>query len=100
MQGSGKIIECKRVKFYSTCDEDAFFEWLGKIKSITNIKGQRDSILLTIDQISDEELYQLVALFRRYKVKMSGVEQILNESQKENFEGYQKGHHINVYPAN
>jgi hypothetical protein len=100
MQSIGTIIECKRVKFFSTYDEDAFFEWLGKIKSIKNIKGHRDSILLTIDSISNEELYQLVALFRRYKVKMNGVEQILNESQKADFQEYQKGHHINVYPAN
>lgn len=99
MEQYEQIIECKRVKFYSPYDEDAFFECLEKIKSITNVKGQRDSILLTINGISDEDLYNLVALFRRYKVKTDALEQIVNEPQKEDIQEYKKGHHINVYPA-
>jgi hypothetical protein len=100
MQHNEMIIECKRVKFFSRYDEDAFFEWLTKIKSITNVKGKRDSILLTVNDLSDDDLYNLVGLFRRYKVKMDNLEHGLNESQKEAFYDCQKGHHINMYPAN
>lgn len=38
------IVECKRVVFYSPYDEDAFFEWLKKIKSVKKICGSRDSL--------------------------------------------------------
>ena len=100
MQKNEIIVECKRVKFYASYDEDAFFEWLKKIKSITSVRGKGNSIFLTVDSVSNEELYNLIGLFRRYKIKMSGLEQILNESQQELFHEYQKVHHINVYPKN
>ena len=93
------IIKCKRVKFYAPYDEDAFFEWLHKIKGIIDVKGNRDSIFLTVNNLSDEELYNLIGLFRRYKIKMSELEKVLNDSQRELFHAYQKAHHINVYPA-
>ena len=100
MNNNEMIIECKRVKFFSRYDEDAFFECLTKIKSITNVKGKRDSIFLTVNDLSDDDVYNLVGLFRRYKVKMDTLEQFLNESQKDMFHECQKGHHINMYPAN
>lgn len=94
------IIECKKVKFYASYDEDAFFEWLAKIKSVTNVKGRRDSIFLAVSDLTEDDLYNLVGLLRRYKIKMESLEQGLNEQQKEIFYGFQKGHHINMYPAN
>lgn len=94
------IIECKKVKFYASHDEDAFFEWLAKIKSITNVKGKRDSIFLTIEGLTDEDLYSLIALFRRYKIKMDSLEIMLDDSQKNLFNRSQKGYCINMYPSN
>lgn len=100
MNVNKKIIECKRVKFYASYDEDAFFEWLAKIKSVTNVKGKSDSIFLTVNDLSDDDLYNLVALFRRYKIKMDNLEGIVSESQQEIFYQSQKEHHVNMYPAN
>ncbi len=94
------IIECKKVKFYAPYDEDAFFEYLAKIKSVTNVKGKKDSICLTIQNLTNEDLYNLVGLFRRYKIKMDDLAVMLDDSFKELFNQYQKGHHINMYPAN
>ncbi|MGC2310198.1 MAG: hypothetical protein WA432_01085 [Candidatus Babeliaceae bacterium] len=100
MKNDEIIIACKKVKFYASYDEDAFFEWLKKIKGITDVKGRRDSISIFVNVLSNEDLYNLVGLFRRYKVKMSRLEQVLNKSQQKLFHKYQKGHHINMYPAN
>ena len=53
----------------------------------------------TIENLTDGDLYNLVGLFRRYKVKMDSLDSMLNESHKELFNRCQKGHHINMYPA-
>lgn len=94
------IIECKKVKFYAPYDEAAFFECLAKIKSVTQVKGKQDSIYITIQNLTDDDLYNLVGLFRRYKIKMNTFESMLHDEHKDLFERCQKGHHINVYPAN
>lgn len=96
------VIVCKRVKFYSKFDEAAFFESLEKIKSIGKVEGKGDSILLTMSDssISDEDLDKLVGLFRRYKISMKQLEGIVNDTNRELFYDYQRGYHINVYPAN
>ena len=94
------LIECKRVRFYSSYDEDAFFEWLKKIKNVKSVRGKGDSILFTVSSLSDKELHNLIGLFRRYKIEMNDLEQVLNSSQQKLFNEYQKGHHINVYPKN
>ncbi len=53
-------VECKRVKFYSTFDEDAFFEWIKKIKSIKDVKGKLDKIIFFFkaDTLKQDELRQ------------------------------------------
>ena len=96
------IIECKRVKFYCPDDKSAFFDWLEKIKIIKEIKGKKDSILLILNNrtINDQELGSLVALFRRYKIKMENLEVLINDSNKNVFQYYQVGYSICVYPAN
>jgi hypothetical protein len=93
------IIECKQVKFYASYDEDAFFECLQKIKSVTQVKGKKNTICLTIDTLTDHDLENLIGLFRRYKVKMDTLETMLSESQKKLFNQCQKSYHINRYPA-
>lgn len=95
------VVECKRVKFYSSYDEDAFFEWLQKIKSIMEVKGKKDSLFLTINSkgLPEDDLYNLVALCRRYKIKTIQLNAIINESNSEQFAYYQHAEHINVYPA-
>lgn len=94
------IIECEKVKFYASYDEDAFFECLAKIKSVVDIKGKKDSIYLTIENLTDDDLYNLVGLFRRYKIKMDALGSMLDGSHKGLFDRCQKGYRINVYPVN
>jgi hypothetical protein len=93
------IFECKKVKFYASYDKDAFFEYRAKIKSVVAVKGKKDSIYVTIENLTDDDLYNLVGLFRRYKVKMDSLGSMLNESHKELFDRCKNGHHINIYPS-
>lgn len=58
------ILECKRIKFYASYDEDAFFEYLAKIKSVIEVKGSKDILYLTIQNLTDEDIYNFVGLLR------------------------------------
>jgi hypothetical protein len=93
------IIECKKVKFYASYDEDAFFEYLAKIKSVITVNGKKDSIYLTVNNLTNEDLYNLVGLFKRYKIKMDQLNTLLDEPHKKLFHEYEKAYHINVYPS-
>ncbi len=64
------VISCKRVRYYTEIDEDYFFEWIDQISCICKIDGQHDELYLHLKtrQISDEEVKNLVALFKRYKI--------------------------------
>jgi hypothetical protein len=93
-------VECKRVKFYSPFDEDAFFEWIKKIKSIKDVKGKLDKIILFFktDELKQDELDNLVALFRRYKINLKLLHQFVSKKNKEDYEYFKDCYHINMYP--
>lgn len=95
------VLHCKRVKFFSAHDEDAFFEWLKKIPAIIDIVGERDSINLYVaaKSLDDEDLRSIVTLFRRYKVTLREVKQLVTDENREVFEYCKYGTSINVYPA-
>ncbi|MBI2775019.1 hypothetical protein HYX58_03360 [Candidatus Dependentiae bacterium] len=75
---------CKGVKFGSMHDEDAFFEWIKKIKCIQSFEGARDELYLDLisDRLEDLELRDIIALFRRYKVDMAQLKRFLTEDNK------------------
>ena len=77
-------LDCKRVWFYSPADEAAFFHFAESIKAVRRIEGVRDSILLHIgSRVSDESLRDLIALFKRYRIRrMSQLAQFLSPSNR------------------
>jgi hypothetical protein len=79
--------------FYSYTDEDQFFDWIKKIPSITHVKGIGTNLLLYFKskRIKAQDLRELIALFRRYKIDMSELKIFLNEGNKEWF--YEKSKH-------
>lgn len=85
--GKETILTCKRVTFYAPKDEDAFFEWIEKIPSITKFDGRGDELYLYLDstEISDEDLDEILALFYRYKIDMKQLKIFLSEHNKEWF---------------
>ena len=101
MQENKINLQCKRVKFYSSYDENAFFEWIKKIKSITTFEGMRDVIVLTVTskKISDEDLHELFGLFRRYKIRTNQLEIFIDPENQEALSWHRNGSHFNMYPA-
>jgi hypothetical protein len=65
-------IEAAHVGYYSAYDEAAFFEWLDKIASVCDFKGRGSSLWITVDydKTTEEDLLELLSLFRRYEVSM------------------------------
>lgn len=74
---------CKAVSYYSSLDEALFFDWIKKIPSIKSYDGKHDELYLHFEsnQISDDDLRELLALFYRYKIKnMPQLQIFLHES--------------------
>jgi hypothetical protein len=78
----------KSTLFYSPYDEDAFFEWIKKIRSIKDFNGKGDELYLYFEnnQISIEDLRELFGLFHRYNVDKKQLIIFKNESNKLWFE--------------
>lgn len=95
------ILVCKRVKFFASHDEDAFFEWMKKLSCIIDFIGDRDVlyIYITNKKISDTELRSLIAMYRRYKMPLKQLEPLINDKNRDLFEWCKTGFSINVYPA-
>ena len=84
---------CKSVWYYSKIDEEYFFDWLDRIKSIEKIQGAGDELYLYVKKkMPDDDLRELLALFYRYKLDMSQLKQLLNKDNKDWFFGKPKGY--------
>lgn len=92
MSDTTKYLTCKSVYFYSMKDEDAFFEWIGKIDCIEKFEGVRDELYLDFVQkkLNYDDIKDLIALFYRYKIDMKQLKQLLNEENKEAFKPWSK----------
>ena len=69
---NSNVLELEGVRFYSGYDESAFFDWLRKICCIKNFEGRGSAIYLIVDadEISENDLRELLAVFRRYGIPM------------------------------
>lgn len=92
---------CKHVTYFSSYDEDAFFEWLQKIPSVKRFIGRLDELYIFFESniIPDKDLRELMGLFYRYHVDMKQLEIFLNESNKNWFDIADVSSHHNVWPA-
>ncbi|MCE8163066.1 MAG: leucine--tRNA ligase [Candidatus Moeniiplasma glomeromycotorum] len=80
----GVELVCEKVIFHSQHDENAFFEWIYKIKCISRMKGMGDKDYLFVNKtkISDEDLRELIGLFYRYNIDMSQLAVFLNSENR------------------
>lgn len=55
-------------RYWSQGDEDAHFEWLGRIGCIRGVRGAGRRVFLDIDteHVTDRDLRELEAVYRRY----------------------------------
>jgi hypothetical protein len=66
------VLKCNSVVFYSTKDEEAFFEWLDKIDAIELYEGSGYILSLHVrEQIREDDLRELIALFVRYAIPLN-----------------------------
>jgi hypothetical protein len=75
---------CKGIYFYSSLDEDAFFEWIKKISYVLSVKGFGEEIYIDIDKskLVEENLREILALFYRYNIDMKQLEIFLSDENK------------------
>ena len=87
MQNDRLVLTCKKVKYYSRKDEDAFFEWIKKTTCIEKISAQYDELYLHVASIDlhEYDLRELPAIFCRYKIDMTQLSRFLNKSNEEWF---------------
>ena len=91
---------CKSVWYYSSTDEDLFFEWVSKIPAIVKFDGAGDELYLYFkaNKISDYDLRDLLALFYRYKIDMKQLAVFLNKkNQSWFFENHKAYWHRRVF---
>lgn len=79
------ILICKKVIFYSTIDEDLFFEWIKRISVIVDVKGVLDEIHLYIMDLNLDRaaLREIIALFKRYKIDRKQLQIFLNDANED-----------------
>lgn len=67
------ILVCTALRFYAPNDEVALFERLRKITCISEIKGVGKELHISIasSKISDDELRDLLGIFKRYNFENS-----------------------------
>ncbi|WNE40698.1 MAG: hypothetical protein mread185_000155 [Mycoplasmataceae bacterium] len=75
---------CKKVIFHSQLDDDMFFEWIKRIRCISEIKGKGDELYLYVekDKVNEKYLREILALFYRYNIDMKQLQVFLNEKNK------------------
>jgi hypothetical protein len=80
--------------YFAPRDEDHFYEWLQQTAFIKKIEGIPGGVEATIEgEIEREELYELVALFRRYGLDPNELREICDEQTFG-----EAGEHRKVYP--
>lgn len=74
----------RRLRFLSASDEAAFFHWLKRLKDFASARGEGDTIVIEVtqDQLDDDQLRELIALFFRYRIDMRQLSTFENSANK------------------
>ena len=70
--------------YYSRGDEDAFFQWLKRIKCVTRWEGSGTELRLHVPskRISNKCLRELISIFQRYRIPMRQLAKFENETNR------------------
>jgi len=73
MTGPGFVVlEIYSLTFFSPRDEENLFSWLGFVPAVEKIKGEGDSIYLSVaTTLGDNDLSELISIFTRYGIDMA-----------------------------
>jgi hypothetical protein len=74
MSDSSGFVELQAtgVRFYSHRDETAFFGWLAKLDCVERYEGRGLTLFISVnaEAVDEDDLRELLALFRRYGVDL------------------------------
>lgn len=92
-------LKATSIIFLSSGDEDSFFRWLNSIDCVSNFKGVRDVLSISVDmeKLNDENLRELVALFSRYDCDLRQLSQFLNDDNRHWFADPRKSWHASIF---
>ena len=77
------ILAATSLIYFSNGDENAFFSWLKAIPAIERFEGAgRDLNISVRELISDDDLRNIIALFKRYNIDMRQLAVFKNESNQ------------------
>lgn len=81
-----------RVKYYSMGDERMFFGWLKNIGGIQKIHGVGTELHIVIrtEELSVQDIPELIAVFRRYRITLEQLAQLRVPENNEWFESNRK----------
>jgi len=76
-----KLFLKSNIRFYFHHDEEAFFRWIKKLQFIDACEYLDGKVTLTVRSriLNRDELWDLIALFRRYKLEMPLLAQFLTK---------------------
>lgn len=61
-----------------------FFSWLEKIDCIQKVYGEGESIFLdSCQQVSHDDLRELIAIFHRYNIDMKQLKKFMNDENEQ-----------------
>jgi hypothetical protein len=78
VQGTATL-QVRGPRFFSSGDEDVFFDWLGRIRCVEEVRGEGEAlqVLFKSAAVSDPDLRELIAVFQRYRLDPSQLKQFL-----------------------
>ena len=87
MNKEKEYLTCTNVTFYGVTDEEMFFEWVKMIAAIESFEksGSELYLILKNNQLSEDDLYEILYLFQRYKIDMKQLRRFLTEENKKLF---------------
>jgi two-component SAPR family response regulator len=64
--------------FYSHMDEQTLFEWIQQIKPVHDVRGEISflRIKIKLDDLDEEEFRELIAVFKRFGLRMSELKKL------------------------
>lgn len=83
-----ELIWTAPLRYHSRSDEAAFFGWLQSISSVTSVRGQGRELIIGLRsrRLSQTNLRELLALYRRYEGNMSELAQFANDTNRSWFQ--------------
>ena len=75
----------ERTRYWSQGDEQAHFEWLGRIGAVRDVRGKGRRLYLEIDQsVGADDLVELQAIYRRYGGDLNQLETLKVSANAQN----------------